>query len=215
LIVSLRPAPSSPPSPTTSPGRTSKVMSFQMKPGEVEGPVQTSRGFAFITLVSTQEPYLPQLTEVKERVRDEVLKQKARELGQRKAAELAAKLKNAPDFEKAAKAAGVEAKTTELIARDSPLPDVGVAPAVEEAALKLPVGAISDPIATDNGSAIIKVLEKKEVTPAELTTAKDKFRDELLGDRRNRFFSAYMAKARQRMKIEVNREALQRVVSLT
>ena len=102
---------------------------------------------------------------MKERVRDEVIKQKARELSKQKAAELAAKLKTAPDFEKAAKAAGVEAKTTELIARDAPIPDLGVAPAVEEAAFKLPVGAVSDPIATDNGTAIIKVLEKKEVTP--------------------------------------------------
>ena len=57
------------------------------------------------------------------------------------------------------------------------------------------------------------MLEKKEVTPAELAAAKDKFREELLGDRRNRFFSAYMVKAKQKMKIEVNREALQRVVS--
>jgi peptidyl-prolyl cis-trans isomerase D len=195
----------------TSPDAASRV--FQMKQGEVQGPVQTSRGFAFITLVGTQEPYVPQLTEVKDRVRDEVIKQKARELSVQKAAELAAKLKSAPDFEKAAKAAGIEAKTTELIARDSPLPDLGVAPAVEDAAFKLPVGATSDPIATDNGSAIIKVLEKKEVTSAEFAAAKDKFREELLGDRRNRFFSAYMVKAKQKMKIEVNREALQRVVS--
>jgi peptidyl-prolyl cis-trans isomerase D len=195
----------------TSPDAASRV--FQMNQGTVEGPVQTSRGFAFITLVSKQDPYVPQLAEVKDRVRDEVIKQKAQELSQQKAAELAAKLKNAPDFEKAAKAAGVEAKTTELIARDSPLPDLGVAPAVEEAAFKLAVGATSDPIKTDNGSAIIKVLEKKEVTAAELATAKDKFREELLGDRRNRFFNAYMLKAKQKMKIEVNREALQRVVS--
>jgi peptidyl-prolyl cis-trans isomerase D len=195
----------------TSPDAAARV--FQMKQGDVEGPVQTSRGFAFITLVSKQDPYVPQLAEVKDRARDEVIKQKARDLSQQKAAELAAKLKSAPDFEKAAKAAGVEAKTTELIARDSPLPDLGVAPAVEDAAFKLPVGATSEPIATDNGSAIIKVLEKKEVTPAELAAAKDKFREELLGDRRNRFFSAYMVKAKQKMKIEVNREALQRVVS--
>jgi len=40
--------------------------------------------------------------------------------------------------------------------------------------------------------------------------AKDKFREEVLGDRRNRFFSAYMVKAKERMRIEVNREALQR-----
>jgi peptidyl-prolyl cis-trans isomerase D len=195
----------------TSPDAAARV--FQMKPGDVEGPVQTSRGFAFITLFNKQDPYVPQLTEVKDRVRDEVIKQKAKDLSQQKATELAAKLKNAPDFEKAAKAAGMEAKTTELIARDSPLPDLGVAPAVEEAAFKLPVGATSDPIATDSGSAIVKVLEKKEVTPAELASAKDKFREELLGDRRNRFFSAYMVKAKQKMKIEVNREAMQRVVS--
>ncbi len=43
--------------------------------------------------------------------------------------------------------------------------------------------------------------------------AKDKFRDELLADRRGRFFGAYMTKAKQKMKIEVNRESLQKAVS--
>ena len=57
------------------------------------------------------------------------------------------------------------------------------------------------------------MLEKQEVTPTELAAVKDKFREELLTDRRNRFFSAYMAKAKLKMKIEVNRETLQRVVS--
>src|SRR3989442_6798660 len=58
--------------------------------------------------------------------------QKARDASKQKAAEIAAKLKAAPDFEKAAKAAGLEAKTTELISRDSPIPDLGVAPARSE-----------------------------------------------------------------------------------
>jgi parvulin-like peptidyl-prolyl isomerase len=107
----------------------------------------------------------------------------------------------------------VEANTTDLISQDSPIPDLGVAPAVEDAAFKLAVGAVSDPIATDNGTAVIKVLEKKSVTPEEWTSSKDRFRDELLTDRRNRFFSAYMVKAKQKMKIEVNREALQRAAS--
>jgi peptidyl-prolyl cis-trans isomerase D len=195
----------------TSPEASARV--FQMKQGEVEGPVQTSRGFAFITLLNRQDPYVPQLPEVKDRVREAVITQKARELATQKAQELAAKLKSAPDFEKAAKAAGVEPKTTEFLTRESPLPDLGAAPAVEEAAFKLPVGATSDPIATDSGTAIIKVLEKQVVSPADLANVKDKFREELLADRRNRFFSAYMAKAKQRMKIEVNRETVQRVVS--
>jgi peptidyl-prolyl cis-trans isomerase D len=186
---------------------------FEIKEGSVAGPLRASRGFVFETLLAKQDAYVPKLEEVKDRVRDEVLKQKARDLSRQKAAEIAAKLKSAPDFEKAAKAAGLEAKTTELIARDSPIPDLGTAPAVDDAAFKLPQGAVSDPITTDNGTAVIKVIEKKEVTPDEWKSNKDRFREELLTERRNRFFSAYMVKAKLKMKIEVNREALQRAVS--
>jgi peptidyl-prolyl cis-trans isomerase D len=183
-----------------------------MKQGEVSGALRASRGFVFETLVGKQDPRLPNLDEVKDRVRDDVVKEKAREASRQKAAEVAAKLKSAPDFEKAAKASGVEAKTTELISRDSPIPDLGTAPAVEEQAFSMPVGAVSDPIPTDNGTAVVKVLEKKEVTPDEWKNAKDRFREELLTDRRNRFFSAYMVKAKQRMKIDVNRESLQKAI---
>ena len=186
---------------------------FDMKPqGEVAGPLRASRGFVFETVVAKQDPYIPKLDEVKDRVRDEVVKTKARELSGKKAAEVSARLKTASDFEKAAKAAGVEAKTTDLIARDSPIPDLGVAAAVEDKAFTLPAGSVSDPIATDTGTAVIKVLEKKEVTPDEWKSAKDSFRDQLLNDRRNRFFSAYMVKAKQKMKIEVNRDTLQRAI---
>ncbi|MCU1385032.1 MAG: ppiD [Acidobacteria bacterium] len=186
---------------------------FEMKTNDVSGALRASRGFVFETLVAKQDPRDAKLDEVKERVREEVVKQKARDLSKQKAAEIAAKLKSAPDFEKAAKAAGVEAKTTDLIAHDAPIPDLGVAPAVEDAAFALAVGAVSDPIATDNGTAVIKVVEKKTVTPEEWTSSKDRFREELLTDRRNRFFSAYMAKAKAKMKIEVNRESLQRAAS--
>jgi peptidyl-prolyl cis-trans isomerase D len=185
---------------------------FDIKQGDVAGPVRTGRGFAFLTVVGRQDGYIPKLDEVKDRAREEVVKEKARALSNEKAAAIAARLKSAPDFEKAAKAAGLEAKTTELVTRDAPLPDLGTAPAVETAAFALPAGAVSDPISTDNGTAIIKVVEKKEVTPDEWTAAKDRFREELLNDRRGRFFSAYMVKAKQKMKINVYREALQRVV---
>jgi peptidyl-prolyl cis-trans isomerase D len=194
-----------------SPEAASKA--FDMKQGDVAGPLRASRGFVFETLVAKQDPYVPKIDEVKERVREEVIKQKARDLSQQKAAEIAAKLKAAPDFEKAAKAAGLEAKTTELIARESPIPDLGVAKAVEDAAFKLDVGGVSDAIVTDNGTAVVKVLDKQLVTATDWTSAKDRFREELLTDRRNRFFGAYMVKAKQKMKIEVNRETLQRATS--
>ena len=58
-------------------------------------------------------------------------------------------------------------KTTELIARDAPIGDLGVAPAVDDAAFKMAAGGVSDPIATDNGAAVIKVVEKQQTTPSD------------------------------------------------
>ena len=84
-----------------------------------------------------------------------------------------------------------------------------MAPAVDERGVQAARRHREHPIATDTGTAVIKVLEKKEVTPRGAGRRQaDRFRDELLADRRNRFFSAYMVKAKQKMKIEVNREAL-------
>jgi parvulin-like peptidyl-prolyl isomerase len=183
-----------------------------MKIGDVSGPLQAARGFAFETVLAIQPPSMPKLDEVKDRVRDEVIKQKARDLSRQKAAAVAAKLKSAADFEKAAKAAGVEPKTTDLISRDAPIPDLGAAPEALEAAFRLPVGAVSDPVTTDTGTVVFKVVDKKEVTPTEWAANVDRFREEQLTDKRNRFFSAYMTKAKQGMKIAVNREALQRAL---
>ena len=188
------------------------VRTFAMNQGDVAGPIQTGRGFVFASLVAKQDAYVPKVDEVKERVRDEVVRNKAKEFGLKKANEVAAKLKGAADFEKAVQAAGFKAQTTELITRESPIPDLGMAPEVTEAAFSLAPGTVSQPIATGTGSAVIKVLEKQEVTPQELTANKQKFRDDLLSDRRNRFFAAYMTKAKQKMRIEVNREAVQKLV---
>jgi peptidyl-prolyl cis-trans isomerase D len=200
------------PSLGSSPEAVSRA--FEMKVGEVSGPLQSARGFAFETVLTIQPPSMPKLDEVKDRVRDEVIKQKARELSRQKAAAVAATLKGAADFEKSAKAAGVEAKTTELITRDAPIPDLGIAPEAMDAAFKLPAGAVSGPITTDNGTVVFKVLEKKEVTSTEWAANAERFRQEQIADKRNRFFSAYMVKAKQGMSIELNREAVQRALTI-
>ena len=73
-------------------------------------------------------------------------------------------------------------------------------------------GAVSDVLTTANGAAIVRVVEKAETSDADFTSNRDAFRTEILDDRRNRFFSAYMVKAKQKMKIEINREAISRVI---
>ena len=60
---------------------------------------------------------------------------------------------------------------------------------------------------------IVRVVDRDEVTPDELRQAQEAFRAELLNERRGRFFSAYMGKAREKMKVEVKNDVLQRVLA--
>lgn len=189
------------------------AQAFTLKDGAVSEPIRVASGFAFVTVTGKEASAIPALDAVKDRVKTDVIAKKATDLAKAKATELAASLKSAPDFTKAAKAAGREVKTTELVARGSVIPDAGVSAAVDQAAFALPVGGVSDVITTDTGAVIVRVAEKTDVTPAELQTARDSLRRELLADRQNRFFGSYMTKAKDKMKININQSALRRVVA--
>ena len=183
---------------------------FSSAPGEVKGPIGTPQGLAFISVTGTQEARVPALDEVKARVREDVVKRKAVEAARQKAASLGTM--QSGDLGAAAKAAGLEMKTTDLIARGAPIPDIGVSTEVDTAAFALPVGGVSQPVTTDNGAVVVKVLEKKAVTPEELTKGRDALKDELLSMHRNRFYGSYMSKVRKRLqdeqRININTEVL-------
>ncbi|MBI4478359.1 MAG: peptidyl-prolyl cis-trans isomerase [Acidobacteria bacterium] len=185
---------------------------FELKEGEVTGHLQVPRGFVFLALSGKKDPYLPKLDEVKDRVREDLTRDKAGELARQRASE--AKTASKGDLAAAAKLSGIELKTTDLVARDSALPEVGISATVDRAAFSLPVGAVSDPIGTDTATVIIKVLERTDPTTAEFEKAKDQLRSDLLDERRTRFFNAYMVKAKQRMDIQINREVLGRLIGV-
>jgi peptidyl-prolyl cis-trans isomerase D len=185
---------------------------FQMKQGEVSEPIRTPQGFAFITVTGKQDAYVPKVDEVKTKVKDDAVKQKSIEAARQKAAAVDAAMKSG-DFDKAAKAAGLDVKTTDLIARGAPIGDAGISPALEEKAFSMPAGTVSEPVVTDNGAAIVKVIERKEIDQAEFGKQRDSVRNELINDRKNKFFAAYMAKARQRMKININRDAIAQITA--
>jgi peptidyl-prolyl cis-trans isomerase D len=185
---------------------------FELKENQVSDPIRTPAGIAFLAVTGTQESRIPAFAEVKDKVREALLKQKAVDAAREKAASLAASFKSG-DFAAAAKAAGLEVKTTEQIARGSALPEVGASQAVDAAVFSLPVGGVTDPISTDNGVVIAKVAERNDVTPQDIAQGRNAMREQLLNDRRNRFFSAYMTKAKQKMKIEINRDVLRQVVA--
>ena len=200
------------PIPGLGPAPEVAAQAFQQKDGQVSKALQTPRGPIYFTVTGKKDPYVPKLEEVKDKVRDDVVKIKAAELSKQKAAEIASTLRSAKDFAAAAKAQGLEAKDSQLIARGSPLPDIGVSPEVDKVAFSLPANGVSDPIPTSNGTVIVRVAERQDVTPDALRQAKESFRTQLLSERREAFFASYMAKAKQGMKIQVNTDVAKRIV---
>ncbi|MGE0702731.1 MAG: peptidyl-prolyl cis-trans isomerase [Vicinamibacterales bacterium] len=185
---------------------------FEISGNEVTGIVPVVRGFVIASLAEREDPYLPELDAIREEVRAAVLTSKAKAMATARAAALAPRLKEAADFVAAAKAGGVEAETTDLLTRDAPVPQLGAAPKLMAAAFGMSVNAVSDPIETDAGVAIVKVLEKDDVTPDELSSGRDTLREQLLADRRNRFFTSYMNNVKENLQIEINREAMRLIV---
>ena len=86
-----------------------------------------------------------------------------------------------------------------------------MSPAVDAAAFSLPAGSVSDAITTDNGAVVVKVVERKDPTPEEVKTGLPQTKDQLLNERRGRFYASYMTKARDRMKVNVNRQLIAQI----
>jgi len=197
-------------------GPTSQVVNeaFQLPDGGVSDAIRTGNSTVFIALAGKEAPRVPKFDEVKERVRTDVVTEKAVAAARAKAAEVAAAAKAGTPLAAAAKAAGKDVRTTELIARNSVIADIGVSPAVDAVAFAMPVGATSDAINTENGAAVVKVLEKPAISDTELATARDSLRRELVSTRQTRFFTAYMNKAKTTLTINRYPDVIARVSGL-
>ena len=185
---------------------------FTMQDNAVSEALASSRGPVFITVSAKREPYTPKLEEVKDRAREDLIRSRANELSRQRAAAIAAQLKSAPDFAAAAKAQGLESTESELVSRGSARPGVGVSADVDKVAYALPKGAVSDPIQTPNATVIVRAADRDDVTPEEFRLARERFRAELVNERRSRFFAAFMTKAKERLKIEVKADVMRRLL---
>jgi peptidyl-prolyl cis-trans isomerase D len=179
---------------------------FNLAQGGVSGKLRTPQGFAFITLAEIKPSYLPALDEVKDKVRDDVIRAKAVEVARQKAETMARTARS--NFAAAAKAAGVEVKTTDLVTRGSALPEIGVNGAVDDAVFGLKAGETTGPIQTDTAVVVARVAERQDVDEAKIATERDTVRSELLRQRREQFFMSYMAKARAKLDIRYEDAAI-------
>ena len=180
------------------------TQAFQLAEGEVAGPIPTPTGPAFVTVTGIQAPYVPPIEEVEARVRDDVIRRKAFVLAQERADAVAAILRDADDFGAAAEAEELDVNESGLIARGAAVPGVGVNAQVEAVAFSLIPGETSDPVLTGNSAVVLHVHEREDADPADLQTSRERLRSEMILERQNQFYGAYMENAKARIPISID-----------
>ena len=180
------------------------TQAFQLAEGEVAGPIPTPTGPAFATVTGIQAPYVPPLEEVETRVRDDVIRRKAFVLAQERADAVAAALQEADDFGAAAEAEELAVNESGLIARGAVVPGVGVNAQVEAVAFSLTPGETSEPVLTGNSAVIVHVHEREDADRADLLANREQLRSEMILERQNQFYTAYMENAKARIPISID-----------
>lgn len=177
---------------------------FELKVGETAPePLRVgAREQAFIALAEVQAPRVPALAEVQAQVKADIARERAAEAARARAVELRAAAEK-DGLEKAATARNlVRKETPELIGRGLPMGELGVSPALEQAAYEAPAGTLSEPIAVEGGYAVIRVLDRKGFDADAFAKERDTIATGLREARKQQMFRAYMTQARQRFPVE-------------
>jgi peptidyl-prolyl cis-trans isomerase D len=174
---------------------------FRLRQGELNAPVRTDRGYVVLALKEVQPAHQGSLEEVRDKVIAELKQQKAAELTRTKADDLVKRVKGGEKFDAAAKALGLEPKTSEAIARNGSI--TGVASGRQlNAAFQMKAGDIGAPLNLGANWLVYRVAEKEEPNPADFDKQKKDLTQQVLQSKRGLAFDAFRAALEARLKQE-------------
>ena len=172
---------------------------FRLKPDEVNLPVRTDRGYVVLSVMSVQLAHLGSLEEVRDRVITDLKRQRSTELTKTKADELTRRVKAGEKFDSAAKALGLEPKTSDSIARDGSIPGAASGKQVS-GAFNLKPGDVAAPLNLGQNWFVYRVAEKTEANPAEFDKQKKQLTEAVLQSKRSLAFDAFRTALDNRLK---------------
>ena len=174
---------------------------FLLRIGELNPPVRTDRGYVVLSVKSIQPAHQGSLEETRDRVIADLKREKSAEMAKSKAEELARRVKAGEKFEAAARALGLEPKTSDPIAHDGSIP--GAASGKQVAvAFHLKTGDVPAPLSLGQSWLVYRVAEKTESNPADFDKQKKQLTEELLQSKRSLAFEAFRSSLDTRLKQE-------------
>jgi len=167
-------------------------------------------GRVVFQVTEVKPPQKPQFDDVRARVEADFKQQQAGALLQKRTQELSDRARAAHDLKKAAQELGAAIKTSELVTRNSQVPELGAMSGPAEVAFNMKPGQISGPINAGRSGVVFALTERQEPSPGELAASKDRIRESLLQKKRQEVLENFASSLRAEMekggKIRYNKE---------
>jgi hypothetical protein len=109
----------------------------------------------------------------------------------------------AKNWEDIASQNGLEFKTIDEHKRGQYVGGIGESPEFDQQAFTLPLNQAGDHLEFENGYALLRVLERKEVSRADFEKDRESEKNTLLDTKRNKFLFSYLAKLREEKDVKV------------
>jgi peptidyl-prolyl cis-trans isomerase D len=180
--------------------------------------LQVPQGYVVFQLLGVKPPATPTFEEIRSKVESQFKNERAGFLLQQKTQELSDRAKAAHDLKKAAKELGATVKTSDLVAPDGQVPDIG-SMSNASAIFALKAGDISAPITAGGNGVVAQLLEKQAPTDQDLAAKKDQIRQSLLEAKQNDLFGLFVTNLRKDMekskRLKVNQEEMKNLTRQT
>jgi peptidyl-prolyl cis-trans isomerase D len=179
---------------------------FENDIGQVSDSIRLGNGFAFLQVLEERPAGTPEFEEVKEEARSQLRGQKVMELARARAEALRQTL-----LAEGPEKAGIELLSTESFFRGGQLPEAGRSAAVNARAFELPPGELSEPLSSDNGFVLVRVIEKSGFSPADFEAQKPGFLEQMANEQRLRVWNAFVESLTARYDVQVDWQAIRTI----
>ena len=172
---------------------------FELKQGELGGPVETAKGIYIIKVKERKEAVVPPLADVKQAVEQKVRVVKAAELAQKKAEDAAKQL--------AAKAT-LKTQTTGSFGftAQGAVPVIGSSPELMEAAFKLTTAApaAASPFKIGGRWYAVRLKQRAEAPKTDFDKTREELKKKMLPKKQEEALEKWIKELRAKAKIEIN-----------
>jgi peptidyl-prolyl cis-trans isomerase D len=194
------------------PSGTISTNIFQLEEREISSPIYTYKGIGIAQLKKIELPRQADLEEVKDEVKEGLLGLKKKEKALEKMKQVKAELKRR-NLDDLAEKYKLEYYTVNEHKREQYLSIIGQNPKVDELAFSLSLQEISEPIEFEGGYAMIRLLDRKNVSQEDFKKEKEKEIENLLEMKKNRFFHSYMIKLREELGFNIKSDLYFKTIS--